>query len=427
MRVHEFRRTQAEQVIPAAYRRRANAPAPPSAGGGGGGAAPAAAVIPAWPFPVGVFDEEIQNSYDNTITLAAGAKAFPDVQVEPQGWLRGLWFDFLMVSAGNAVATVVVTEDFPFNAVNTVLLKGTNVPQTFGPFGGYDWENINKYGGYQPVGDPRNDQGFSVTTLTGTNAAAGSAHWVLYMPFEISSHDALGDLQNQSDNSIYRVAVTAEALSTIFTTAPTNAPTLEMTVEQDSYSEPATALALSGRPVQDAPPMPGTRQCWQQESDTGVPASGAYTSKITNGIGYAYRNVIIKFQRGGTVGAVGGSTAGRGGGETNFPDPLEFWLGGTRVKRLKTAIWRAKMARRYDYSASTQDAARGPEYGVRVLNWNQDIGIKPGDEARRKLFRTQDGNRFAFIGTWGAAGTVTSTSNYIIPRGGPTNNNQIVA
>ena len=33
--------------------------------------------------------------------------------------------------------------------MNTVLLKGTNVPQTFGPFGGYDWGNINKYGGYQ--------------------------------------------------------------------------------------------------------------------------------------------------------------------------------------------------------------------------------------------------------------------------------------
>lgn len=426
MRVHEFRRIQAEQDIPAAYRHRVTATAP-------AGAAPAPATapatapapVPAWPFPVGVFDEEIQNSYDNTVTLAAGTKPFPDVQVEPQGWLRGLWFDFNMVAV-NVTNVVASTEDFPDCAVNTVLLKGTNVPQTFGPFGGYDWKTINKYGGYQPCGDPRNDEGYSVTLGSASNG--GSAHWVWYMPFEVSSHDALGDLQNQSDNSIYRVAVTAEALPVIFpTVAPSGATTIELTVEQDSYSEPATALALSGRPVQDAPPMPGTRQCWQQESDTGVPGSGAYTSKITNGIGYAYRNVIIKFQRAGTVGLLAGSTAGRGGGEADFPDPMEFWLGGTRVKRLKTAIWRAKMSRRYDYSAASQDSARGPEYGIRVLNWNQDIGLKPGDEARRKLFRTQDGNRFAFIGTWGHAGTVTSTSNYLIPRGGPTNNNQIVA
>jgi hypothetical protein len=428
VRVHEFRRIQAQQVLPAAYRYRVTAPAAPvtQAAGGAPPAPAAAAAIPAWPFPVGVFDEEIQNAYDNTVTAGAAAKSFPDVQIEPQGWLRGAWFDFNMVEAGNAVATVVATEDFPFNAVNTVLLKGTNVPQTFGPFGGYDWGSINKYGGYQPVGDPRNDQGFSVATLTGTNAAAGSAHWVFYMPFEVSSHDALGDLQNQSDNSVYRVAVTLESTATMFTTPPTNPVTCELTVEQDSYSEPAAALALSGRAVQSAPPLPGTRQCWQQENDTGVPAS-AYTTKVTNGIGYAYRNILFKFQRGGTVGLAGGSTAGRGGGETDFPDPLEIWLGGTRVKRLKAAIWRAKMSRRYDYSTAVVDTARGPENSVRVLNWNQDIGIKPGDEARRKLFRTQDGNRLAVIGTWGHAGTLWMTSNYVIPRGGPANNSQIVA
>lgn len=372
------------------------------------------AVIPAWPFPVGVFDEEIQNAYDQTVTLAAAAVQFPDVQVEPEGWLRGLWFDFLMVAASN-VATVAFTEDFPFVSVQTVLLKGTNVPQTFGPFGGYDWQNINKYGGYQPVStDPRADQGYN-----GGTAGSGftGAHWTLYMPFEISVHDALGDLQNQSDNSVYRVAVTANSLTNIFTTSPTNAPTLEMTVEQDSYSEPVAALALSGRPVADAPPLPGTRQCWQQEDDASVPAA-SHTTKITNGIGYAYRNVILKLMRGGTS---------RANGESDWPDPLEVWLGGTRVKRQKAAIWKVKMSRRYSYQSGTADAARGPENGVRVLNYNQDVGMDPGNEARRKYFRTQDGNVFKLVGTYGHAGTLWITSNYVIPRGGPAENSQIVA
>ncbi len=399
-------------------------PTPPAPAKAPAPAAAAAPAPPAWPYPAGAFDLEIQNAYDNTVTATTSAKSFPDVLIEPQGWLRGTWFDFNMVATNTTSTTVIASEDFPFCAVNTVLLKGTNVPQTFGPFGGYDWGNINKYGGYQPVGDPRNDHAFS--TVTGTATNAGSARWQLYMPHEVSAHDALGDLQAQSDNSAYRIAVTLESTSVIWnSTPPSGTITCELVVEQDSYSEPAAALALGGRPVADAPPLPGTRQCWQQENDTGVPAS-SYTTKITNGIGYAYRNVILKFSHAGAVGIAGGTTTGRAKGQTDFPDPLEIWLGGTRVKRLRDAIWRTKMSRRFDYSSATADAARGPENGVRVLNWNQDLGIKPGNEGRRKYFRTQDGNRYAIIGTWASAGTLWMTSNYVIPRGGPAANNQIV-
>lgn len=376
------------------------------------GQAPAAAVPP-WPFPVGVFSEEIQNSYDNTITVTAATVQFPDVSIEPDGWSRGWWFDFNMVAASN-VAVVAFTEDFPFNMVSTVLLKGTNVPQTFGPFGGYDWENVNKYGGYQPVGDPRNDQ-----TFNGGTAGSGftGAHMTLYLPLEISQHDALGDLQNQSDNSVYRVAITAAASATMFTTAPTNAPTIELKVEQDSYSEPVSALALGGRPIMDAPPVPGTRQCWQQEDDASIPA-GSHTTKITNGIGYAYRNVILLQRRAGTS---------RANGQSDYPDPLEVWLGGTRVKRLGQNVWKNKMGRRFSFNTNAADTKFGPENGVRVLNWNADVGIDPGNEARRTYFRTQDGNVFKLVGTWANAGTLWINSNYVIPRGGPTNNAQIVA
>lgn len=386
----------------------AAAPAPAKAG------AAAAPVLAPWPFPVGVFDEEIQNSYDQTVTATTATVQFPDVQIEPDGWSRGWWFDFNLV-ATNATITVVPAADYPFCAVNTVLLKGTNVPQTFGPFGGYDWMTVNKYGGYQPHGDPRADESF---VSTATSSANFTAHFTLYMPLEISQADALGDLQNQSDNSIYRIAVTQETLATMFpATAPSGAVTVELTVEQDSYSEPVAALALSGRPIQNSPPVPGTRQCWQQEDDTGIVAA-SHTTKITNGIGFAYRNIILKEVRSGNV---------RSTGESDFPDPLEVWLGGTRIKRLRNAVWKTKMSRRYSYITKTADAAMGPENGIRVINWNQDVGMSPGDEARRKYLRTQDGNVFKLVGTWGSAGTLYVTSNYVIPRGGPAQNASIVA
>ena len=175
-----------------------------------------AAPVPPWPFPVGVFDSEIQSSYDKSLTVTAATQSFPDVEIEPDGWARGWWFDFNMVAASN-VAAVAFTEDFPSCMVQTVLLKGTNVPQTFGPFSGFDWACVNKFGGYQSIGDPRNDQSFN-----GGTAGSGftGAHLTLYMPLEISQHDALGDLQNQSDNSVYRVAVTLNTSAAMFTTAP---------------------------------------------------------------------------------------------------------------------------------------------------------------------------------------------------------------
>lgn len=391
-------------------------PMPPAAAPGQApapGQGNAQAVIPPWPFPVGVFDEEIQNSYDQTVTVTSGTVPFPDVEIEPDGWSRGWWFDFNMVAASN-VAAVAFTEDFPHCAVSTVLLKGTNVPQTFGPFGGYDWLNTNKYGGYQAIGDPRNDQAYN-----GGTAGSGftGAHWTYYMPLEISQHDALGDLQNQSDNSVYRVAITVAASGTMFTTPPTNAPTIELKVEQDSYSEPVAALALGGRPIMNAPPLPGTRQCWQQEDDTGIPA-GTHTTKITNGIGYAYRTIVLIERRAGTS---------RSNGQADFPDPLDLWLGGTRVKRLGANVWKVKMGRRFSLVTKTADTAMGPENGVRILNWDSDVGIDPGNDARRKLFRTQDGNVFKIVGAWANAGTLTINSNYVIPAGGPANNAQIVA
>lgn len=393
----------------------ATAPAQGQAAGTGQDQAPQAPAAAPWPFPVGVFDQEIQSSYDNTVTATTSARPFPDVEIEPDGWLRGEWYDFNIVAVNATTNTVAVAEDFPFCAVNTVLLKGTNVPQTFGPFGGYDWENINKYGAYQPVGDPRNDQGYSVTT--GTSTTAGSAHFILYRPAEVSAHDALGDLQNQSDNSVYRVAVTLESTSVMYTTPPTGAVTCEMTVVQDSYSEPVAALALSGRTVMDAPPLPGTRQCWQQEDDTGIPA-GSHTTKITNGIGFAYRQINFLLRRAGTS---------RANGESDYPDPWDMWLGGTRLKRNKQSVMKAKMGRSYNLTSGVADAALGPENGVRIIAFNRDVGMAPGNEARRKYLRTQDGNRLYVIGTYGHAGTLWLTSNYVIPRGGPANNAQIVA
>lgn len=375
------------------------APAPKAAGNKG--QAQAAPVAP-WAFPVGVLGTANASDYDESKTMGASTVKFPDVRVEPDGWLRGIWVDVTGTCSGNA-ATVAFAEDGPFSAIDTVLFRDTGGEQIFGPFGGYDFMVANKFGGYQAVGDPRADLGFSA--VTGSGANGGSFHMSLYLPLEIAAADALGDVENRSENSIYRVELVLAASGDVYSTAPTALPTVEIKTTQDSYTEPVAAMALAGRPVASAPPSPGTLQYWRQE-DSLVPGASA-SLLVTNGIGNGYRNIIFKIIR---------SSGTRAEGETDFPDPAELTLGTARIRNLYKVTWRDMMGRAFRLTNQTADAALGKENGVFPLWFDQDVSLMPGDEARRKYLRTKTGNTLKLRGNFANAGTVYMTSNYIVPR-----------
>lgn len=369
-----------------------------------GGQQAQAPVMAPWAFPVGVLGTENSSDYDQTLTMTAATQRYPDVKIEPDGWLRGVWFDFNMVTAGNA-ATVAFTEDGVFRAIDTVLFRDTGGEQIFGPFDGYDWMTINKFGGYQARADPRGDMTF--TAIAGAGATGGSFHFTLYLPLEIAAADALGDVENRSENSIYRVELTMGTSASVYSTPPTTLGAMEIRTVQDSYTEPVAAMALAGRPVSSAPPSPGTLQYWKQEEDTAIPA-GTKSSLITNGIGNGYRNIIFKLKRGNTS---------RVNGQADWPDPQQITLGTTRTRNLYKKTWMDKTGRAFDLVSLTPDAANALENGVFVMWFNQDVGISPGDEARRKYQRTKTGNTYKIRGTYGNAGFLYITSNYIVPRG----------
>lgn len=368
-----------------------------------GQAAPNAPVMAPWPFSVGTLATENVSDYDEKKTMGTGTTKFPDVKVSPDGWLRGIWFEFDMVTSANA-ATVAFVEDAPFSAIQQVLLKDTGGEQIFGPFGGYDWACANKFGGYFPQGDPRADLNFSVTT--GAGGTGGSFHFTLYLPLEVSAADSLGDVENRSENSVYRVELTMDASANVYSTAPTTLGVMEITTTQDSYTEPVAAMTLSGRAVSTAPPSPGTLQYWKQETPT-VPAATA-PALITNGIGYGHRNIIFKLVR---------ASGTRANGDADWASPAEITLGTTRTRNLKKSTWIAKQGRAFGLTSATPDTARGRENGVYPMWFTQDVGLQPGNEARRRYQRTKTGNTYKIRGTWGSAGTLYITSNYVVPRG----------
>jgi hypothetical protein len=275
----------------------------------------------------------------------------------------------------------------------------------FGPFNGYDWMTTNKFGGYHANGDPRADLNFSVTAGVGAGLG-GSAHWCLYLPLEISAADSLGTVENRSENSIYRVELTMAASTAVYTTPPTTLGALTIKTNQDSYTEPVAAMALAGRPVSTAPPSPGTLQYWKQEDDN--LAVGTQSSLITNGIGNGYRNIIFKLVRAGST---------RANGDADWPDPIEITLGTTRLRNIRKMTWITKQGRAYLLTSTTADTARGRENGVFPWWFTRDVGMLPGNEARRRYQRTKTGNTFKVRGTFGNTDILFITSNYVVPRG----------
>jgi hypothetical protein len=374
----------------------------PNQGGGQGDKANQGPILAPWPFSVGVLGTENASDYDNTRQMGAAVVRFPDVRVEPDGWLRGIWFDFDMVTAGNAAA-VAFAADAPWSAIDTVLFKDTGGEQIFGPFGGYDWFTINKFGGYFAQGDPRADINFSVTT--GGGATGGSFHCALYLPLEITAADSLGDVEHRSENSIYRVELTMAASASVYTTPPTTLGNLQIRTTQDAYTEPVAAMALAGRQISTAPPSPGALQYWKQEAP--VVNAGVQPALITNGIGNGHRNILFKLVR---------NAGTRANGDADWPDPFEVTLGTTRIRNLRKNTWISKMSRAYELFSTTVDTANGRENGVFPLWFNQDVSLDPGNEARRRYLRTKTGNTFKTRGNYGNAGTLFITSNYVVPR-----------
>ena len=370
----------------------------PNKAGSTGNAPPPAAP---YPFPVGVYESLVQD-YDNTIPLGTTVGTWttliqaPLWNVSPTGWLRGLWFDFTVTVAGNA-ATPTLKEDGPWSLVQRITLYdlgGVAVMQ----LSGYEWMVINKFGGYFEVGDPRADLTFSVTA--GSGAAAGSFHFILYLPFEVVIRDALGTVQNESKPG-WKVEIYLDTAANVYTVTPTAAGTASLRLRgfPNSYTEPASA-APSGRAFSQSPPLPGTLQYWKSENNA-LP-SGTAKYDVSNGMGYPVRNAIFYVKDAGT--------GSRATADANWPDPATLLLGNVNLFTRSKNLWISLLSKGYGYTSvgatvPAADSALGRENGVFPYWLTSDMASHPGDELRFKYLDTQVNTLLRFTGSFG--GTVT--------------------
>lgn len=377
--------------------------AAPAASGAKGQPAPP----PSRPFRAGTFRTLVQDGYQQSATLLSTTNPLPQYSPTPNAYLSGLWLQVKAVTSGNS-ADVAFTGDGPWNVLQQVVFADANQKPIVGPLNGYQIMLVNKFGGYSNNADPRASAVYSDTT--GTGATGGSFTFVLYVPVQIVARDALGALQNKSASSAFQFLVTLNTIANVYSTAPTDAPTVTVTILEDGYVQPKAADS-SGNPLAQAPPQLGTTQYWTMGSYNAL--NGSQQVQLTQGLGYPVRNFMaVNYD-------VSDST--RATGDSDFPTVSQFIFRGTTFWNVTQTIWKNEMSQKFGYYSTTADAANGLEDGVYVLPFTTDFSNAPGAELRNAYLPTQQGDQFQLVATFNGNSNLQWISNYVAPVAGPSN------
>jgi hypothetical protein len=345
--------------------------------------------------------------YDQTISSGVGAFAatpLPPWQLQSTGWLARLRFLFTWTTTGGTAATA----DGPFNFIGTVQLNDVNNEAIFGPFNGYVWFVINKYGGYYFDDDPATSAAYAITSGT-------SGTFILTIPLEIVSRDPIGPVASVNNTASLTVLLVTNGAGTAITGALT-ASSLRVRGLQEFYWEPRKQ-DKQGRQIAGQPPANGTTQYWTQGS-IAAPA-GSINSQLITGLGYPFREYLfLLYDSGGT----------RATGETDWPDPLIGlkFEANFLLTQYNKAQWIQDQSQSIGFSAAAADTrgagvSPGKENGLYPVFFNKDFFLRrPGAETRRTYLVTSPGSNFIYNAVLGGAGTHTlfSIVNYVAPGGG---------
>ena len=343
-----------------------------------------------------------KTDYDSgNIVLAAAEQRLPAYQIAPSGYLRGIFLVCEDVSV-NGAAVVAFQEDAPYNALSVIRFLDTNSRPFIGTMTGYDVYILNKYGGYAFQGDAEMSAVYSVTT--GAVAGGGSFTFVLYLPLEIIARSALGSQLNKSGAAQFSLEMYAAASATVYTVLPNTSSTLRVRTALVSWLDPEPTDAR-GNPVQQDPPFLNTTQRWEKQA--GLPISAGERTIRFQGIDGLVRMLIFISRR---------SASTRVLGETDWPDPVslkyeESFLIQSRIR----VLFRFLIAREYGYNAAN-DVAGGRDSGVYpIYEFIQDFERKPGNELTRGYLPMSSASNLEMNGNWGAADTLDTLVNKVVP------------
>lgn len=156
------------------------------------------------------------------------------------GFLRYIEMQVSGITASNA-ATVAFQADAPFNALSFIEFLPPSGDPPIVPHTGYQLALWNKYGAFSqstPFSDPRKDPQYSVTA--GSSGTGGSFFYTIRLPFEIDPTSGFCAITNSAANKSYLLNLIVNTSASIYSTAPTNPPTVRVIGWMYYWDEPAS-------------------------------------------------------------------------------------------------------------------------------------------------------------------------------------------
>lgn len=355
------------------------------------------------PFVVGSrYADDYQ--YDKTATMTTTPVKLDTYELDTDGFTAGLYILAENTGSGNATVTAAFKEDGPTNALSIIQLSDTNNKPVVGPFDGHDLATAVKYGGYHFVDDTKQSNVYSVTT--GTASTQGSFTFVLYLPFEIVHRDALGATLNKSASAVWKLDMTVNTTTNVFSSAPATSNSLRIRVTQFGWMD-SDGQDIKGNPTSVNPPALNSLQFWDRQSNTVT--AGNIAEKLNTFSG-GVRNLIFILRD---------SSATRSGNEADWPDPFTLQVDKYILTNRLRTMWRHLIAEAFGYTAAVETAG-GRDYGTYPLWFNGDFGLKPGAENRFHYLWVSSATSITMKGSVGGSGahTISTLVNYVNPANG---------
>jgi len=337
--------------------------------------------------------QKTMSAFNVTSTLAATPVVLAPIEVPPGGFLRFIEIEVTGTTSGNSAA-VAFANDAPYNVLQQLSMVNAAGDSIIVPVGGHRLAMMNKYflwGQDSPNCDPAAGLEFSKTT--GSGATGGSFKFILRIPAEICQRDAFCALPNMASNKQYMLNIILNSISALYTTAPTTAPSVNITGTMYYWTQPNSSNAA------------GVQQATQPQGNGSVNLV-RYESIVVNGGDHLFQlhntgNVIR-----GLMFVLTNSSGARD--DTDWPAIAQILLNNDTLFYLTQDQLLADMQEYWGYTGTSKDVAGGLDTGVYVLPYlNNGRGKQTSDGPRDQYLPTLDSTLLQIRGTSFGAGAST--------------------
>lgn len=359
-------------------------------------------VVAARPFVTGTRTLESE-TYNANVTLSAATQTLTPYEFQVDGYLSGALVRLTGTTAGNAAATAFQA-DGPFSVIQSITVEDIGGKQIMGPLSGWQLYVLNRFGGFVYNADARANGIYTVTT--GAGATGGSFRFILRVPIQVRRRDAMGALPNRNASATFKLKITVNTSATVYSTAPTAAPTVNVQVQQHGW---ATSDNRDYKGNSVSPTPNGVGSLLYTDVETIQLSAGSFNQRMST-FGGLLRLLVFELRD---------AAGSRAVGETDFPTLFEMEIDKVKTYSRSPVTWEYLMSEDYGLTSAAESATATnvkPD-GVYVLHWLDDFGLQPGSENGFRYQAVTPSTAVQLSGTIGGSGahTLAITKNYLSP------------